>query len=264
MDTSSSYSGQKRKSGKNPYGDFKRASQYKKKKYSSSLAPTARMPATAVSSHMEVKCIDVIVTNQDLQTGGALTPAWILLNPVQEGTNYCNRVGRKIELVNLQVNLRLLPSKMGTANATGAKQRARLVIIYDRQPNGANPASWGTVFTTIPGNGTATPSVDSAPNLDNRERFIVIRDYRWMLPAYSTDANGAVISPLTDQVNFSFNVNDFSKKVRGLSTMYGSTANPVTIANVTTGAILLATVSDTSAAGAWSIEGETRIRYKDT
>jgi len=238
----------------------------------------------SVSNHGEVKVIDTSTVDAAAQvlqpilfsdtTNWALTAPQgaRLLNAIQQGTQVNQRVGNRVELANIQGNLRLRPTT--TAASYGA-ETLRIALIYDKQPSGVFPASFGAIFGSISGTGTGFGgTIDSPPNLDNRDRFMVIRDWRRSMPAY-TVAAGPIYSGIgpTDQVNFEIDLNSFSKKVRGLVCNYIGTANPVTVSNIATGALYLVAVTDNAQMAnvgtppanrsSWQIQGEVRVRYKD-
>lgn len=228
----------------------------------------------AVSSHMEIKSLDTPINMNPVIFNGAGVPSFVtadtqVLNLIQQGTGYNNRIGNKIELVSLSSNLRLDP--LITPAATYPTEHLRIVLVFDRQPSSVGIANWTQVFASIKQDDTTgTGNIYSPPNLDNRDRFSIIRDYRKTMPAFTVDANGvsSVISQ-TDQVGFQIDLNDYSKKIRGLQCNYVGTANPLTITSIATGALYLIFTTDNPTVGgpparsAWSLKGETRVRYKD-
>ena len=59
---------------------------------------------------------------------------------------------------------------------------ARLLVVYDKQPNGALP-TYATVMQTRDNAGAASNTAFSDPNFDNKERFTILRDTTFVLPS---------------------------------------------------------------------------------
>lgn len=168
-----------------------------------------------------------IVTLNVASVGGQLT----LGNGIALGTAASgNRIGRSIKLVSLTMNTTLV--------ATTDYAAFRLLVVYDKQPNGAAPA-----ITDI----LVSDSIQSPMNLSNSKRFKVIMDVR--------DICGAN----TNIINRS----DY-RKMPYLNTEY-NTGNTGTITDITSGA-LWALAYYTDQAGATSApNGQIlfRVRYID-
>ena len=57
-----------------------------------------------------------------------------------------------------------------------------MLVVYDKQPNGALP-TYATVMQTRDNAGAASNTAFSDPNFDNKERFTILRDTTFVLPS---------------------------------------------------------------------------------
>jgi len=119
----------------------------------------------------ELKVSDVSGTTTFNYSGGS--PAAILLNGISAGTNFINRVGRKIVTESIQLKLSL-------NGFTTLSKDIRVLVVYDKQTNQAAPALSDVMFVT----GTvADPLIHK--NYDNLQRFTILMD-----ELHSTSPNG--------------------------------------------------------------------------
>lgn len=213
-----------------------------------SFGRSANFRATAP----EVKCIDI--ASGIININPPATALVSLLNGVQTGAGFFNRVGARIEMKNLHIRGVL------RNGATSIQDTCRLIVVYDRQPAGALPI-FQDMFQTRDQTGTASVSGESEVNLDNRERFTIIRDKQFFLPS-TTNAAGVLTNgpqyPGNDQES---DINWFIP-LKGLSTIYKSSSNPTTIADISTGALYLVACSVLTNAN-WQFNLGTRLRYND-
>lgn len=119
-----------------------------------------------VSRRPELKFLDVNVANGLVQ-GNATANALQLLNGCAQGTDANQHIGRQTTMKSLywmwQVSL--------AATTTGSAS-ARLVIVYDKEAEGAPP----TVATGAQTDMFNQDSIEAQMNLNNRDRFIVLVD----------------------------------------------------------------------------------------
>nr|QTE03379.1 MAG: capsid protein [Grus japonensis CRESS-DNA-virus sp.] len=184
----------------------------------------------------------------DVYTGGvtnvtATTWNFVLLNGIAQGTDNIQRIGKKIMMKSLLFNGNFYNS-FGTSLSAPGGCLGRFVIVYDLQANGGALPSGTDVFKLN--------TVHSALNLDNRERFRIITDFRKQVGAFKTDSSGLTTgSPQ----------NAYWSKYRKLNheTIYKGTGG--TSADITTGALYLAYCVDTELT--CSMEYYIRLRYVD-
>lgn len=201
----------------------------------------------------EVKCIDIPngVSPFVTYAGGATIT---LLNGVQTGAGFFNRVGSRIEMKNLHLRGFI------SYNATQTEDFGRIIVVYDRQPTGALP-TWTTMFQHRDQAGAATTSCTAEINLDNRDRFSILSDKMYWFPSFTYNAGVLTNGPNFPGSDQEMDINTFIK-LKGLVTHFNSTANPCTIANIATGALYLITVSQNNS-NSVNLTLGTRLRYKD-
>lgn len=120
---------------------------------------------------------------------------FFVLNTVQNGASFWQRVGRQICMKSLELFYEIRPT--GTNPVNQFRTCSRLLVVYDRQPNGAPPviaqilAAAGQVMAA---SGATTPFgllVDDAwaePNPVYKDRFVILRSVKGILPG--VDVNG--------------------------------------------------------------------------
>lgn len=215
------------------------------------------IPATFRTKKGEVKALDIPNAHYTMFSASAANTQTFLLSLVQEGTGFFNRIGRKIEMRSLHIRGGIFPN--GTAQAVG--DYVKWAIVYDRQPTGVLPI-FSDIFKAYDGAGAATSSQFSDVNLDNRERFAVLRHKSFELPATAALQLASVSQTVVLEGEHQ-NITEFIK-LGGLTTHYNGTANPITIANITTGALYLVTQGAfATGTEGWYIGLQFRLRYDD-
>lgn len=216
--------------------------------------PLVRMPQRAglYSGGAEIKAIDLPDA-----TYGFIAPAGgtqiILLNGVQTGVGFFNRVGSRIEMRSLRVRGFIYYA------VTSVQDTVRMIIVYDRQPTGALP----TVANLLQARdqaGASTNAGSNEINLDNRDRFTILRDYQVTTPSCTVAAGVCTNGPAWSDGNCA--QVDLYIKLKGLVTHYNSTANPCTITNIATGALYCYFVGDTQS-NTIGFNGNFRLRFDD-
>lgn len=202
---------------------------------------------------MEIKYVDNAATDDNFNLVGG-TP-WVLVNGIVQGAGNNQRIGNKVSLKALRMKGQILNL------ATAVQTYGRLLVIYDKQPNGALP-TYAAVMQTRDSAGAATNTAFSDPNFDNKERFTILRDTTIVFPSV-TNTVGVLTNVGFDQQSKSdiniFNV-DMYIKLKGLHTAYtGATAG---IADISTGSLLFAVMIHQGAA-TWTFRNVERLTYYD-
>lgn len=270
VSTGSYYTGSKRK---NPYVNATRQRIFKKARLANNMpqfgsnralaiAPRAVFRAQAAlrpasSLRAEHKSIDINNALYQLSAAYATSANIILLNGIQEGPGFYNRIGRRVEMRSLHINGYLTPS--GTAATVN--DFVQWAIVYDRQPSGALP-NYNDIFKEYTQAGTASTSNYSGVNLDESDRYLIVRNKRFQLPAV-TASDATSISTVNNPYQCNLEINEHIK-LGHLMTQYNGTTNPTTITNISTGALYFVT-SGNSATGAngWVASVQFRLRYDD-
>lgn len=123
-------------------------------------APTGNMTIVRAEYGPEMKFKDV-QTNQAATTTGATQ----LLNGILQGVDVQQRVGRKCVIKQIYLRGKV------TLGGTPTTSSARILLVYDKQPN--NAALTPTDVLAAVGANTATVS---ANQLNNRDRFVTVWD----------------------------------------------------------------------------------------
>lgn len=209
----------------------------------------------------ETKAVDVPQGNMNFAAGNN---AATMLNGTQEGAGFWNRIGRKIAMKSLQVTGNILPAAAG---APFSEELCRYIIFYDKQTNGVIP-TWNQIVQNYDNAGGITNTGYDGVNLDNRDRFVILRDRKVSYP--KTLATGVPAGPPygTSQSTIGQDtgsdggtiVKEFIK-LNNMETQYNATANPATIAQINTG--LLGIVFQGTVGGQYLMQLTTRVRFTD-
>lgn len=177
----------------------------------------------------EYKTVDTLV-NLACDDAGALA----LLNGLQLGLDFSNRIGRQITMCSIEFN-----GLHFVTPATGVDQQVRTIVFIDKQTNGAAPVITDLLVSSSP---------NSLRNLNGRSRFVIMMDKRICLSASAED---------TSQVNFKF-----YKRI-SVPAIYNA-GNAGTVADIVSGSVYVITMSNIPAGvTAGSMSGRVRIRYTD-
>jgi len=224
-----------------------------------------RSPATRGSRvrGVEVKAVDMPAIN----AGGdslfkliSTTATFDLLNGIQEGASFYNRIGRRTHMKSVHVTGQITVSSNAGA---AANDYLRVMLIYDRQPNGTFPAI-ADLLLDYGNDGTSFTTSYSKGNLNNVERFAILRDCR--IPVGDANNSQAASTfgaqmipgaPGANQINWFVPLKD-------LETHYKSTTNPAAVGDIATGGLYLVTYgSNVAATAAYGFTYNARLRFID-
>lgn len=184
----------------------------------------------------ERKVIDVDPANYAFDTTGSVT----LLNGVATGTDFTDRIGRKIVIKSIYVRGMIQPIDNNTGNTL-----CRMLIVYDMQSNGAAP-----VITDV----LKSASPAAQLNMNNRDRFRVLIDKQWAV---------AVISDIATQATGGAPTVYSLKKYKkcNLEVLFNGTTNA--IGSIATGSIYMITVGNQAAGNGGQGLISSRVRFVD-
>lgn len=183
----------------------------------------------------ELKYLDVSGAPQTFTSAGTL----VLLNGLVPGTGASQRIGKKIVTKSL-----LFRGSIGSGDTGGTPFRGmvRLLWIYDKQSNATAP----TVAQILESVAAYSPM-----NMDNRDRFVVLRDKQ-----YAIDQSGG---------NQSAQVKLYKRLM--IPTIYNAGVAG-TVADITSGSIYLLLIGESAGATVPTnqpiIDFTNRIRYDDS
>lgn len=212
------------------------------------------------TSSKEYKFVDVSLgtaSGGSLLTSGSSNAAIFLLNGLKLGTAAFNRIGNKIAMKSLYWSVAFGLSATDadpTVDLTNLNVPLRTMVVYDKQPNGATFVL-GDLLSAFSGLDNADAraiDVNSPNNLNNRDRFIVLSDKRYILSSAVT-------------------TNRLIKKYKRLNTAvsYKSGATAGDITDITSGALFFLCWFDADMAGKTdpsygvTMRGDIRLRFQD-
>lgn len=182
---------------------------------------------------------------EDKQAGGLIagfdssyTGTYTLLNGVAQGTNQGQRIG--MQLKNKYLILRLIMNQ--NAGFVGLSERIRVMLIWDKQPNGAAPTANQLLTITAAGQAFISPI-----NINASKRYRIVYDKLYSLQSRGGANNVAESKMITIKKNLKLN------------TKYMDTG--ATIASIQTNSLYLVTISQEDLA--IRIAGTFDHRYED-
>lgn len=201
---------------------------------------------------MADKVVDRPTAAYGISTTGVVTP----LNLIGSGYASHNRVGREILMTSVHVTGNII-----SLRSAAFPDYARVLIIYDTQPNGAL-ATMADILETIDQTGAASTTSYSNWNIRQEGRFIVLCDHRIVLPS-QTVTTGQVTTPgWTDPVSPTFLI-DIHERLN-LITRYKGDSVPAVIGEIATGSLLLCTIGFRPAGTeGYAAQLESRLCFQD-
>jgi len=156
----------------------------------------------------------------------------VVLNLIQTGNGSWNRVGKKAILQSLRLfgtlnweYYPIAPTQAVLANAV------RMVVVWDKQPSSGAIPTYDTIFGTTDQAGTESTDFLDPVRYDNTGRFSVLKDCKL---AFTPQAYGATGS--ASLLTVSVMVDEFVK-LKGRETIFSGQSTPMTIADISTGAL---------------------------
>jgi len=207
----------------------------------------------------ELKGVDTLINGVLLGNPNVTTNAsGICLNLIQTGSGYWNREGRKIQLKSLRIKATIDYAAYPIGTSIGA-MNIRVVVVYDKSPNGGTLPKFEDIFSHTNQVGTAATLWNSPQSFKSMQRFTILRDkvYDFDPASYVATTGGEL--EMTETV-------DEYIKLNGYDTIYASTTNPATIADVYSGGVYLYAIAS------WATNDSTttfdpssmcRLRYYD-
>jgi len=226
-------------SGKRKYGAMsttqllKKARKYTKQR-ASAQPSLQRAVAAAVRKTVEKKGVDFpLADGNPIVSSTTSNASALCLNLVQAGAGSWNRVGRKIQPQSLRLRgeiLWTLGKETTTLNYNG--NTLRMVIVFDKQPSGNAIPTFDTVFGVTGQDGSETTTYLNSVKYDNMDRFSVLRDcvVNFEPPVYNNAAGTQNLVVVTRPF-------DEFLTLKGKETVYLGQSVPMTIADVSSGAI---------------------------
>jgi len=208
----------------------------------------------------EIKSVDV-TENTGGNSFGAFTvnstAEFTALNLLTAGSSAWNRVGRKVSLKSVH----LRGFAVATVNASVVyNQYVRIMIVYDKQSNGALPAIADVLRDQ---NNSAADTnltgITSGINLNNRDRFEIIADCEYVWPGQTNTVTTGIVTATSDPMHV-----EIYRKLKGRETHYKADSAPGVIGDIASGCLFLLTFGNvTAGAEAWYLNASIRVRFSD-
>lgn len=183
------------------------------------------------------------------------------LNLIVQGGGTSNRVGAKIAMKSLKLNLALVANGANTTTF----DNVRVMVFYDRTPEGVYTTSDVILQDLQQNNLTNAGSFMSNLNPNFFDRWVMLMDKFMVIPPNQAATNTNVGS--TDQKNF---VLREYINLRGLETVYGNnnngqqTASPMTNAYIQTGGLYIVCYGGSVPGNVgFALTGTARLRFDD-
>lgn len=145
----------------------------------------------SVRSPAERKVVDTASATYQVNTTGSVT----LINGIATGTDFTNRIGRRVNLTAVQARGFVRPEGGANSSTALGGYQYRFMLVQDLQNNGSStvPAITDILEEARP---------DSFMNLNNRERFKVLYDKQGIIGPRVIETTFAVAgSPSASNVN---------------------------------------------------------------
>ncbi|AXH75105.1 MAG: coat protein/nuclear export [Cressdnaviricota sp.] len=205
------------------------------KKKARYYTPKNRYQYARPAMRKETKGMDTPLTQVAAVTDDPTTnTSAVCLNLVRQGAGSWNRVGRKIynQSLELKGEIGYKYTRNGDNNVSLAQ--LRMVVVWDAQPNGGVIPNFSDIFGRTDQAGTETFNVYDPPRYDTMSRFTVLKD-DFILPqnlvATPTGGTG-------NEVSCSYPIKSYIKLLNR-QTVYQSSSNPSTVADISTGSLLI-------------------------
>jgi len=202
----------------------------------------------------------------DEEAGGPLmfssTPRYCGLNFIQTGSARYQRVGSRIKLK--YVRLRFEIDLVGTLTAAAYQQDfIRILLVYDRQPNGDYPDPTDVLLSQSQTGATVTSSY-SEKNKNNSERFTILKDWNLTAPRVTLTGTPANVTFETqpDQLHWFTGMDHYVDLSALEEPNYKSSTNPAVVGDIAAGHLFVMTIGafpDDSEV--WQVNGRAELCY---
>lgn len=204
------------------------------------LAPTGWSRFPNSKTGQELKFFDVAAATYACDTTGAVT----LLNGIAQGDDVTTRDGRVV----FNASVRII-GKFTGQDGIVSDTLCRVMLVWDQNNNSA--AAVPAITDIL----TASTSV-SHLNLNNRARFIILRDHMVSYGAHdiTTATSTFSSSPNTGEL-------DWYVRLGKSKTIYSGTTG--VIGSIASGALYLVTIGDQAAGAGYSFNATSRVRFTE-
>lgn len=207
----------------------------------------------ASKQRTELKTFDFNTVASNFQNTGQFS----VLNAMTQGPEFYQRIGRKIYMRSIEI--RGYVSNV----ATGITDFGRIMLIYDSQTNGGTPPLAALLQSANTG---AITDAFTGINMNNRQRFTVLRDIPLIIPPVTNTGGAGVLTngpQFIGDGNNPFNIHLYIP-LKGIETIFNSNDAGNTTADITSGSLLLVTYNQNAVNnGSWVFNFQSRLRFFD-
>ena len=179
-----------------------------------------------------------------------------------------NRIGRYIwnKSIELDLSVDWITGSTASDSAQTTGAWVRCTVVWDKQPNNGSIPTFDTIFGQTDQAGVESTSIMDHLRYDNMFRFTILSDH-YINPSMvnTTAGNNAATSGASIISDTYIRYHKFIK-LGDRMTNFSGTANPVTTANISTGALYLVLRSPVATTEEyWMLRGSStaRLRYVD-
>lgn len=223
-----------------------------------------QLGVTIYKRHGELKGVDQDLTTSDVLATTNDNSGIYVMNLIRAGNGSYNRIGNKVTLHSLKLNIMLEYTSSKQATTSNVDGGAfRYVLVWDRQPSSGSIPTFDTMFGTTTQDGTeSTFGVLDNLRYDNTGRFRVLRDKVVVM----NPTNLSYTDGTTNEMNYKRFLKDYIK-LPNLKTIFSGESTPMTIADISTGALYLVFRATVNTAGDSEFQvlspSSARLRYYD-
>lgn len=206
---------------------------------------------------VEKKGVDTTISGTGLPETTSTNAGIYPLNLIQQGTGSWNRIGRKTKLKSVRIQGNISNSYV-MANGDNAGNIVRCILVWDKQPSGNALPTFETIFGVTDQSGTESCTIYSPPKYDTMDRFRVLKDWKEEFVVY--------VQPLANaDSTVEYRDIDCYLKLGDLESVYSGQSNPMTIADINSGALyfILRAQTNSATTSQASVALNARVRFID-
>lgn len=180
-----------------------------------------------------------------------------VLNLIQQGTGSWNRIGRKVYNKSIRLTGQLNANWNILAVGSVLAVWTRIVIVWDSQPAGTLPTK-GDILGSTSQAGVEGSNIYDHLRYDNMDRFRILKDEVRILDMSSVAQTTGGNVQKSEAFDIFINLNN-------AETLYSGQSNPLTIGDISSGALYCIFLNDLNPGGNVSMSNNiiTRLRYTD-
>ncbi len=187
---------------------------------------------------------------------------FVLLNKIQQGDGVNQRIGNRVRLKSVRIYgqiTHIYRPVVTTLNCLG--NSVRFILLWDKSPNEATTPVFNAIFGGTDGASATSTDYMDAILINKFDRYQILREW-------TIDCNiEAYLTGGSEDECINVKTIDYYVDLKGKEVVYTGTADPITIGNVTNGALYIIARSFLNTADVSQIQCEAtlkaRLRYVD-